>query len=286
MPRTSASALFLFLVIASSAFAVRAQDLSRFADAIRAGTSEEKRTALFDLRNLRTAEASRIAAAALSDPDAAVRATAAMSVVFLPKDEAVTALTPNLSDKDAFVRGETASALGTVRSALAIDALTEVINRDPSLAVRGAALRALGDIGDAKAVPALTDFLIAKPKESNGFERRSAARSIGRIAQTLQSGGYDLTTPESFLPPKYKTAREVRDLEAAYPVFREAVRVLKTVVAGKRDAADTRREAAYALGAISKNSIAFLENCAQSPDVYLAEICREGALRASPAEKR
>ncbi|MBK7705500.1 MAG: HEAT repeat domain-containing protein [Acidobacteria bacterium] len=286
MPRTSASALFLFLVIASSAFAVRAQDLSRFADAIRAGTSEEKRTALFDLRNLRTAEASRIAAAALSDPDAAVRATAAMSVVFLPKDEAVTALTPNLSDKDAFVRGETASALGAVRSALAIDALTEVINRDPSLAVRGAALRALGDIGDAKAVPALTDFLIAKPKESNGFERRSAARSIGRIAQTLQSGGYDLTTPESFLPPKYKTAREVRDLEAAYPVFREAVRVLKTVVVGKRDAADTRREAAYALGAISKNSIAFLENCAQSPDVYLAEICREGALRAAPAEKR
>ncbi len=286
MPRTAAFVFILLSVIVSCAVASRAQDLSPLENAIRAGSSEEKRTALSDLRNLRTAEASRIAAVALSDPDAAVRATAAMSVVSLPKDEAVAALTPNLSDKEAFVRAEAASALGVVRSALAIGPLTEAINQDDSLAVRGAALRALGDIGDAAAVAALTEFLRTKPKESNAFERRSAARSIGRIAQTIQSGGYDVTTPESFLPPKYKTRRELRDLEAAYPDFGDAVTVLKMIVAGKRDTADTRREAAYALGSISKNSVAFLENCALSPDTYLSEICREGVLRASPAEKR
>lgn len=277
---------FVLAAIISFTATVSAQDLARFESAIRTGTSEEKRTALFDVRNLRSAEASRTAVVALSDPDPAVRATAAMSVVFLPAEEAVAALTPNLGDKESFVRAEAASALGSVRSPLAVAPLIEVINKDDSLAVRGAALVALGEIGDASAIGPLTEFLRSKPKASNSFERRSAARAIGRIAQLLQSGRYDRTTPESFLPPKYKTRRELRDLETAYPDFRDAVTLLKNIVNGDRDAADTRREAAFALGSISKSTAAFLEICANSPDTYLAEICREGFLRASSADNR
>lgn len=275
-----------FLAFIAIAPAASAQDLARYESAIRSGTAEEKRSALFDLRNLKSAEASRIASVALRDVDPSVRATAAMSVVFLPADEAVAALTPNLGDKESFVRAEAASALGAVRSTLAIGPLNEIINKDDSLAVRGAALVALGEIGDASAVETLTEFLRSKPKASNSFERRSAARAIGRIAQTIQYGRYEPTAPGSFLPPKFKTRGELRDLETAFPVFRDAVTLLKTIVSGDRDTADTRREAAYALGSISKGSAAFLEYCANSADYYLAEICREGILRATPAEKR
>lgn len=286
MHRIFAISFALAAIISFTATVSAAQDLARLESAVRNGTSEEKRTALFDLRNLRSAEASRIAATALNDPDPAVRATAAMSVVFLPADEAVAALTPNLGDKESFVRAEAASAFGSVRSPLSVAPLIEVINKDDSLAVRGAALVSLGEIGDASAIGPLTEFLRSKPKASNSFERRSAARAIGRIAQLLQSGRSDVTTPESFLPAKYKTRRELRDLEAAFPEFRDAVTLLKNIVNGDRDAPDTRREAAFALGSISKSTAAFLENCANSPDRYLAEICREGVLRASPAENR
>src|SRR5688572_21643775 len=55
---------------------------------LRSGNSEQKRTALAEIRNLGTEHASRLALPALRDKDEIVRATAAGSVVFLPSSEA------------------------------------------------------------------------------------------------------------------------------------------------------------------------------------------------------
>src|SRR6185369_1695644 len=97
-----------FVVFATMCFAVSivAQDLAALAEKLRSGNTEDKREALFQIRNLRTEDASRIAVPALEDKYPIVRATAASSVLFLPKAEAAAALLPLLHDKDEFVRRE------------------------------------------------------------------------------------------------------------------------------------------------------------------------------------
>lgn len=264
--------------------ALRAQDLDTLGDKVRNGTAEEKRTALFDLRNFRTPEASRLAVPALSDPDEMVRATAAGSVVFLPSDEAVAVLVPNLKDKEDFVRGETAYALGKVRDRTAVRPLVEVATKDKSFEVRNAAVFALGEIGDPSAVDFLVSLLSGKPKDSRAFERSSAAKSIGRIAQAIQNSTRSPVTPESFLPSKYKAAGTAtfRDLTTDFPQLKQALPVLEKVLNNPKESAETRREAAFAMGAIDGDAGNSLATCASSPDYYLAEICKEGLLKAAP----
>src|ERR1700694_5335499 len=75
----------LFACFAGNSFS---QDLDRLSKAIRSGSVEQKRNALYEIRNLQTESASRIAIPALSDPEAIVRATAAASIAFLPETEA------------------------------------------------------------------------------------------------------------------------------------------------------------------------------------------------------
>jgi hypothetical protein len=111
---------------------------------------ERKRDALLELRNYRTAAASRIAVAALKDSSEIVRATAAASAVFLPSDEAARHLLPLLADKKPFVRREAAYALGAVRSPNAINSLLQIAQKDKVAEVRNAAIIALGEIGDAR----------------------------------------------------------------------------------------------------------------------------------------
>lgn len=261
---------------------VRAQDLDALGEMVRNGTTEEKRTALFDLRNIRTPEASRLAVPALSDPDELVRSTAAGSVVFLPPDEVVAVLLPNLKDKEDFVRRETAYALGNVRDRTAVRPLVEVASKDKSFEVRNAAVFALGEIGDPSAVDFLVALLSGKPKDSRAFERSSAAKSIGRIAQAIQNSSRSPVTPESFLPSKYKAAGAAafRDLATEFPQFKRALAVLEKALSNSKEAADTRREAAFAIGAIDGGSRETLKKCSVSPDYYLAEICKEGLLKA------
>src|SRR5690349_14421179 len=109
---------FIFAFAFFAYFAVNSygQNLTPLENTVRTGTTEQKRDALFQIRNLRSEIASRAAVPALTDPDAIVRATAASSVVFLPKPDAVAILAPLLADKDAFVRKEAAYALGKVES--------------------------------------------------------------------------------------------------------------------------------------------------------------------------
>lgn len=248
---------------------------------------ERKRDALFELRNFRTANASRIAAAALKDSSEIVRATAAASVVFLPPDEAARVLLPLLTDKKPFVRREAAYALGAVRSPTTVNSLLQTVQKDKVAEVRNAAIIALGEIGDVSAVPELVKILQRKPQAKEEFNRRSAARAVGQIAQIIQTDESKVITPENFLPEPYKTIGDANrpQLIEAFPVFRVAVGVLIQTLGDRREFQDVKREAAFALGAVGyQTAIPALQSNLNSEDYYLAEICRE-ALRKIAVKK-
>lgn len=256
-------------------------------EAISSGNSERKRAALFDIRNHRTERASRLAIPALKDRDPIVRATAAASVVFLQNEDAVRALSPLLDDREPFVRREAAYALGNVGSSLASARLIQTFQRDRDIEVRAAAAMALGTTGDLLALEPLSAVLQSRPTEENEFLRRSAARSIGQLAESARGIRPSSLTPENFLPEKFKTAsvQPADDPTSRSPVFDAAVTQLSRVLQNSVEADDTRREAAFALGAIgSRSSLSMLEIHRNSPDPYLAEICREALLKIENKE--
>ena len=241
------------------------------------GSSEEKRSALFEIRNMRSAEASAIAVPATRDPDVLVRSTAAASVVFLLPHEAASVLIPLLSDKDEFVRREAAYALGKIHHAPVSAALARTMQGDKVAEVRSAAAVALGVTGDVSSIGALVSILKARPREDDEFLRRSAARSIGQIAQIHNTGDRSVITPQNFLPDRFK------DLDGGKldPIgFAEAVNVLISVLRNEKESDDTRREAAYSLGAIGDDKAApVIRTFVSGEDTYMAEIAREALLK-------
>jgi HEAT repeat protein len=246
------------------------------------GNTEQKRDALFEIRNLRTAEASCLALPALKDGSEMVRATAAASVVFLPENEAVQALIPLLGDKAEFVRREAAYALGLVGSGLATPALLKLLQNEKVMEVRTATSVALGGTGDPAAVPQLVSTFKDRPTEENEFLRRSAARSIGQIAQIIKTGKRRVVTPQNFMPEKYKDfpAGIPVELTVGLPQFKQAVETLASVLKNKNEADDTRREAAFALGAVGDAAAtATLDAAIGSTDPYLAEIAKEAKVK-------
>lgn len=238
---------------------------------------EQKRDALFEIRNLRTEKASRLAIPALSDSNEIVRATAAASVVFLPPAEAVQVLSPLLSDKKPFVRREAAYALGRVGDLSATNSLLSVLDKDRDLEVRAAAAVALGNIDDPSALDALTRLLQKRPDEDEEFIRRSAARSVGQIFEGDKKPF--TVTPQNFLPPAFKETGESKTtLQIAN--LDSVIRTLSQVLQNAKEADDTRREAAFALGAIRQPaSAAILRSYLNGPDPYLAEISKEALLK-------
>ena len=238
---------------------------------------EQKREALFQIRNLESAEASRVAIPALRDKNEIIRATAAFSVIFLPPGEALQVLLPLLSDKKELVRRETAYALGRVRNPDGVKALLGVLQKDKVLEVRNAAVVALGQIGDVSAVAELVGLLRKKLNSKEEFLRRSAARSIGQIAQIVQTGKIKVTTPEDFLPEKYHTVEKPKyaDLTETFPAFRTANEVLIQTLQNVKESDDVKREAAFALGEIGDvSAIPILQANLSAADYYLAQISR------------
>lgn len=266
-----------------SALCIAAQnDLKSLERSVTSGDAEAKRSALFELRNLRTPEASRVAVPALADKDEIVRATAAGSVVYLPKDEAARALLPLLADKAEMVRREAAYALGEVGDPAATAPLVQLLQKDKIIEVKGAAAMALGKLGDISAIEALVKVLQTGASDDNEFLRRASARSIGQIAQFIQTGRIDNLTPQNFLPAKYKQVGKPKydDITARYPAFKPAVSLLINTLQNPKEADDTRREAAFALGAIGdKSAFAALKANLTSSDPYLAEICKEAVAK-------
>ncbi|HEX8249140.1 MAG TPA: HEAT repeat domain-containing protein [Pyrinomonadaceae bacterium] len=274
--------LFVFGVLAINVFAQ--SDLDILAQRLDRGNTEQKRDALLQIRNLKSAEAARLAVSALSDKSEIVRASAAQSIVFLPPDEAALALLPLLRDKSVLVRKEAAYALGKTQNPQVVRPLVEIIQRDKIQEVKDAATVALGSIGDVSALDALTRILQRRPREEEEFFRRAAARSIGQIAQIIQIGEDETITPENFLPDPFKeTTKPVyKNLAQAFPQFRAALPVLLQTLQNPRESDDARREAAFALGAIGDESaIPVLRANLNGKDYYLAEISREALLKLS-----
>ncbi|MDQ3322375.1 MAG: HEAT repeat domain-containing protein [Acidobacteriota bacterium] len=280
-PRFFSALVFLCALCAFAGNAFAQSNLEFFAETIRRGNVEQKRDALFHIRNLENAAASGVAVPALTDKSEIVRAAAAFSVIFLPADEAVAVLSPLLNDKKEFVRREAAYALGKTRNTNAVNSLLRVLQKDKVLEVRAASVVALGLIGDAAAVSELIKILQRKPSEKEEFLRRSAARSIGQIAQIIQTNKVKVQTPEDFLPDKNISIDEPKypNLIEAFPTFRTANETLIQILQNRREADDVKRETAFALGAIGDTSaIPVLQSNLDAEDYYLAEISRE-ALR-------
>lgn len=264
--------LFLLFIFASSIYG---QDLTAFSETIANGSSEDKRTVLQQIKLIATPEAAQIAIAALKDKDLMVRATAAACIPALPANEAFGHLNPLLTDKQEFVRREAAFALGAVETVESVQALLNLLRRDKIYEVRTAAVVSLGSLGDLSAVSALVDVLKKRPKEDEEFLRRSAARSIGQIAQIERTGNGYVVTPKNFLSENFK------DKQIDVPMSANiATPVLSAVLQNRNEENDTRREAAFALGAIGdQNAISVLRSQQNSEDPYLAEIVKEALLK-------
>lgn len=259
---------------------------SRLRDQIANGSVEAKRSALFEIRDLRSSSASRLAIPALLDKEPIVRATAAASVVFVPKNEASSSLIPLLNDKSEFVRRESAYALGDVQDRVATAPLIRLLQGDKIMEVRTAAAISLGKIGDASAIESLFAILGTRPREDDEFLRRSAARSIGQIAQISVTGNPSVLTPQNFLPEKFKDLGSSDAIGPVSQVFGRAAEILTNVLRNKSESDDTRREAAFSLGAIGdQRAIPLLQTYLSDPDPYLAEICREALLKIERRNK-
>jgi HEAT repeat protein len=226
---------------------------------------EERRDAVMRLGAMARPEGSRAAAAALGDPAAIVRATAARAVLSLAPGEAATLILPLLRDRDEFVRREAAYALGLARSPVAVQPLSAAVQADKQPSVRGAAAVALGQIGDAGAVPALAGALTRRLQgsgffnrlrrrkvEEDEFVRRAAAVSLGQIGS------------------------------------REAVPVLVEALSDERAPGDVRRESARALGLIGDAAaVPALRSVLAHHDPYLSRIAFDSLRRLeTPAAAR
>lgn len=278
------SALVFLCALCAFAGTLFAQDINQvevlayYAQRISKGSDDQKRDALFELRNLKSAEASRTALPALRDSSEIVRATAAASVIYLSGEEAVNNLRPLLKDKSPLVRREAAYALGKAANPNAINLLAEILQTDKIPEVRTAAAVALGEIGEAAAIDSLVKILQKKPAEADDFLRRAAARSIGQIAKFMQTGRREVITPTSLLPEKYRITEKPRltNLSEDFPGFRPSISVLIQVLQNPNESGDVRREAAFALGEIrDASALTALQLNLTNQDYYLAEICRE-----------
>jgi HEAT repeat protein len=283
--RSLGLAIAILSVLVTISHTVSGQRLDELAAAVKTGNSEQKRDALMMLRGLCTEAASRAALPALADPDPMVRATAASAVLSLSPAEAVTALSPLAKDKDPFVRREALFALGAIGDAQAVPVLIASLKGDSDLEVRAAAAAALGMAGDLSALESLTLVLAKKPSSDSEFIRRASARSLGQVAEAARTGHRPRVTPASFLPQEYKSASLKALPSNELALFGKTVEVLLRVLADQKEAADTRREAAFALGAIGHPSaVAKLRGYSSADDPYLAEICREALLKFPQSE--
>lgn len=278
--------LFLALLLSSSTASAQLEPLGRM---LENGGVEQKRNVLASIRGMRSEEASRIAVPALKDKNVLVRATAAASVIFLPRAEAASLLIPMLQDRDEFVRREAAFALGLVGDLSAVPPLIALLGREKITEVRSAAIIGLGGIGDISAFGPLMNLLAKRPTEDNEFLRRSAARSIGQIAQFIRTGTHDVVTPQNYLPDRYKDLKIPTRAAAADQTkdFSTAAAFLLKVLNNSRESDDTLREAAFALGALGDPSaLQALRSKIGAADNYLSEISREAVAKIEAANIR
>ena len=231
-------------------------EIEKQKDRLSSGEIEDRRDAVSRLGALHHPDASRAAVAALKDPAAIVRATAAGVVLYLPNEESAAALLPLLSDKDEFVRQETAYALGKTRSRMAAGSLADLLVKEKKDGVRGAIVVALGDIGDETSVVSLAQILRPElsmatskkrsKKQENPLVLRAAAHALGQIGS------------------------------------RAGVPALLAALQDQEAESDVRREAATSLGLIGdRAALPALTGLLSADDPYLSRAAFEASRRIS-----
>ena len=255
---------------------------SSIAENIKNGSIDEKREALYQIKLLKSAEFSLLAALALKDANEIVRATAAGAIIYLPEEEALKYLQPQLKYKSLLVKKETLYSIGKIHSNLSAEILIEFLRREKNIELKSAAAKALGEIGDIASLEFLSGLLAKKRKDKEDFFRRSITRSIGQIAQFEQVGKSYSATPERFLAESYQNFVNLkhRDLSESNPMFRKAARILMLILQNPQENNDVKREAAYTLGVIGDQSaIEVLRQNLSSEDYFLVQICRESLFK-------
>ncbi|MDT5271084.1 MAG: hypothetical protein QOH49_3270 [Acidobacteriota bacterium] len=259
--------LILVCVLASQPARAAQSDLTPLQQEIKILTArlsstdvEERREAVVRLGAMGRPEGSRVAAAALGDTAAIVRATAAHAVLSLPSGEAATLILPLLRDRDEFVRREAAYALGLSRSPAGVSALAAAVETDKQPSVRGAAAVALGQVGDVSAVPVLTGAL-ARRLQASGFFNRVRRRKVEEDEFVRRAAAVSLGQIGS----------------------RDAVPVLVETLSNARTSDDVRREAARALGLIGDPAaVPALRSVLTHRDPYLSRIAFEALRKLDP----
>lgn len=245
---------------ASSALTPLQREIEKQRRRLASTDTEERRDAVMHLGQMRRSDSSRVAAPALTDSSAIVRATATRAVLSLPSDEAAALLLPLLADIDEFVRREAAYALGETGSRRAVQPLVNLLANDKQESVRSSAAVALGQIGDESAVLPLTQTFTRRFKLSGGFLRRKK--------QVLEND----------------FVRRAAALSLGQIRSRAAVPALVTVLADERAEDDVRREAARALGLIGDPAaVKALRAALAARDPYLSRIAYEALRKIAPS---
>ncbi len=275
--------VWVLISIGTSAQAQTRDELAKFQTVLINGNNEEKRNALFNLRNFESPEASEVAKTSLKDPDELVRATAAGAVVYA--NDASLFIAPLLEDQFPFVRKEAAYSIARTGNAdiFTRTRLANMIFDDKFAGVKSASAFALGYVGNEDAVPVLTRVFSKFTKKQMEFLRRTSAHSIGQIAERLQEQVPNRTTPASFLPEEYKTLKKPKYMRLAesFPAFGVANQALLRIANDPKSSDDEIREAVFALGEIGDiSSLKTIRKFVSSGDPYLSEIAKEALLRA------
>ncbi len=113
----------------------------------------------------------------LQDEDPDFRAKIAEQLGILGSKDAIPGLIKALKDDFSETRENAAKSLGMLKAEQAVDALNELLLKDPSPYVRRQIAWALGEIGDNKSV----SFLIKTLKDKDGVTREKAAEALGKI---------------------------------------------------------------------------------------------------------
>lgn len=281
MARFVRFALVLYLLLALDLL-VPAQSEDGALSLLSSTDIEKRRTAIYLLRLDCRPEIVRRAIPLARDEAAIIRASAAPLFACLRPVEAEPILSRLLADDNAFVRKEAAYAFSYFAEPTGSALLTSAFAREKDPEVKSAIAFSLGIVGDLDSIPLLQSILQSGPV-SDEFLRRSAARSIGQIAQRLAAGSFDRVTPRSFLPEKCNKPDVVRAAERL-PSLLAVVPTLENIANNTTESEDVRREAVFALGIIgSERAVASLRRALSSPDPILSQVAREALLRLAIA---
>ena len=174
--RSGLVALAVLLAAAGSALAIDSELKKQVKDADSFKRSDAARA----LAGIGTPEAMRLLAELLKDKNPYVRDHTVTACDKVTDEDAAAVLARIRSKKDDLLRRNVAEALGRTKTAVALDALEAVANKDSSPEVRATALDALWSYKEDPVALAVAGSI----DDSSPYVRAAAAEALGRVGGT------------------------------------------------------------------------------------------------------